>query len=90
MVAVAAGVAGAAEAAGGAEAAAVAAVAVAAVCLGALAASAKSDHVPVALTDRYWPGSTWSTRPIHVFFACGPHKRGNAAAHDGQMGSQPC
>jgi hypothetical protein len=57
-------------AAGVAEAAeAVAAVAVAAVCLGELAASAKSDHFLIALTDHYWPGSTWSTRPILVFVA---------------------
>ena len=62
----------AAEAAGVAEAAAaVAAVAVAAACPGELAGSAKADRFPVTLTDtdRYWPGSTRSTRPIHVFFA---------------------
>jgi hypothetical protein len=57
-------VAGAAEAA-----AAVAAVAVAAACPGELAGSAKSDRFPTTLTNRYWPGSTWSTRPIRVFVA---------------------
>jgi hypothetical protein len=34
-----------------------------------VAASAKSDRFPIALTNHYWPGSTWSTRPIHVFVA---------------------
>ena len=78
-------------AAGAAEAAAaVAAVAVAAVCPGEVAASAKSDRFPIGLTDHYWPGSTWSTRPIRVFVAVRAHTRSDAAAHDGRMGSQPC
>jgi len=67
-----------------------AAVAVAAVYLGELAASARPDRFPTALTDHYWPGSTWSTRPIHVFYACGPPMRGDAAAHDGRMGPRSC
>ena len=71
-------------------AAVVAAVAVAAVCPGEVAASAKSDRFPIGLTDHYWPGSTWSTRPIRVFVAVRAHTRSDAAAHDGRMGSQPC
>ena len=76
----------AAEVAGVAEAAAVvAAVAVAAVCLGALAASAKSDHFPIALADTLIIGRVRHGRPGQSMFSlqCGPHTRSGAAAHAG-------
>src|ERR1700735_4519011 len=60
----------AAEVAGVAEAAAaVAAVAVAAVCLGALAASAKSDHFPIALADTLIIGRVRHGRPGQSMFS---------------------
>jgi hypothetical protein len=93
-VAAAAAVAEAAEVVGVAEAvvdAADAAVAVA-VCRGVLAASARPDRLPIALTNAGHFGRDRQSRPGQSMspLKCVPFTRGGAPAHNGQAGLQPC
>ena len=90
-VAAAAAVAEAAEVVGVAEAVVDAAVAVA-VCRGVLAASARPDRLPIALTNAGHFGRDRQSRPGQSMSSlkCGPFTRGGAPAHNGQAGLQPC